>query len=267
MIQSTLLAIALSSGTVQDASTATLRPESPPPPVQVQVPNITPASSLAHIRAQEWEWIMPPLPLYPVEAINAGTRSGMTRLTCHFVDDLGVVSNCEAVLEMPTGQGFAAAQLEAMPTGRLSPAGIERFRQEGFLTFTTQFLPPDTDVRDSQGRVPAELPPTMRRGTSSFAFDGRTRAGVVTWEAPPRPQIPDRAHSRGVYDGFAIVACTSVSDDRVLSRCFIVEESPAGFGFGQSVLNAMPAARVGHEAADAVRQGRPVAFRIKFGAS
>lgn len=210
---------------------------------------------------------MPPLPLYPIEALNAGTATGMARLTCRAVDDRGVVSSCSVIHEMPTGQGFGAAQLDAMPAGRLSPEGAERLKQSGSVTFTTQFLPPDAVPRDAQGRVLPDLPPSMRRGTNSFVFDSGSQPGVVTWDTPPRPQIPDRAHNRGIYDGFAIVACTSVSDERVLSRCFVVEENPSGIGFGQSVLTAMPGARVSTQAAEAVRQGRAAVFRIKFGAT
>lgn len=256
MIQTAMLALAFSVGVLQDP---------PPQPPQVES---QPAYGVLppdpHPFSLDWEWAEPPVPLYPLEALVKDTKSGSARMRCRAVNARGVVSDCEVLSETPDGQGFGAEQLAAMPAGRLSPAGIERMQREGSLSFTTTFRPPDDNVHDAQGRVPDNLPPYRRRGTTSFAFDGRSQRVGASWDIPPSVAIPERAQATGLYDGFAVVGCTRVSDDRVLSSCFVFAEEPPGSGLGQAVLRAMPQARATQEAAEAVRRGDTAMFRIRF---
>jgi hypothetical protein len=175
------------------------------------------------------------------------------------------VSNCEILSERPEGEGFGAEQLIGMPSGRLSPAGIARFQREGSVTFTTYFRSPDGGVRDRDGRIPENLPPRRRMGSASFVFDGQANSSMTSWDIPPNIAIPERAINRDVRDGFAVVGCSRVSENRVLSGCVVLQESHTGVGLGQAVLNALPAARTSEETAAAVRQGSRAIFRIRFG--
>lgn len=259
MIFYILSAAAFTIGGSQDPPAT--RPEAIPPTAS---PAPRPAGR-PDLRAQAWDWVVAPQPLYPVAALQAGTPAGLARVTCREADEAGVLSSCEVVHEAPAGQGFGAAVLEVMSEGRLTPGSLERFRQNGLLTFTTQFRFPSDDPRDAQGRLPDRLTPSMRRGTNVTVFDAGMSPGVVSWEISPTPDFPDRAGNRGYERGFAIVACTQVNEARVLSRCFVVEESPPGVGFGPAVLNAVPGGRVSEEDAALVRAGRPAVFRIRFG--
>ncbi|MGV9010196.1 hypothetical protein [Brevundimonas sp.] len=263
MIQIALLALAFSGGPFQDSPLQAPQPAAPPPPVSIVTDRTDPSPFNPLI--QPWEWVEPPMPLYPLEALVKETKTGTTRMRCRSVDARGIVSNCEVLSELPAGQGFGAEQLAAMPSGRLSPTGIARMQREGSLTFTTHFLPPDEDVRDRQGRIPEDLPPRRRRGTGSFAFDGQAQAPGRTWDIPPNVSIPRQAIALDIIDGFAVVGCNRVSEDRVLSGCRIFAESHANAGFGQAVLNAMPRARASEDAAAAVARGEMAMFRIRFG--
>lgn len=255
----TLLVSALTMGVLQDPPVP--RPNAVPPTAN---PAPRPPSR-PDLRAQAWDWAIAPQPLYPIPALQAGTPTGLARITCRSADERGVLSNCEVAHETPAGQGFGAAVLEVMPEGRLTPGALERFRQGGVITFTTQFRFPYDDPRDAQGLLPERVTPAMRRGTNVTVFDAGMLPGVISWEVSPTPDFPDSAGNRGYERGFAIVACTQVNEARVLSRCFVVEESPPGVGFGPAVLNAVPGGRVSEEGAALVREGRPAVFRIRFG--
>ncbi|MBJ7447753.1 MAG: hypothetical protein JHC81_09485 [Brevundimonas sp.] len=253
MIQIALLALALSDSSLQAPP--------PAPPLQARLPT----GRIAPPPIEPWEWIEPPLPLFPLEALIRDTTTGTVRTTCRTVSAEGILSNCEILSERPEGQGFGAEQLTGMPTGRLSPDGIARFQREGSVTFTTYFRSPDGGVRDREGRIPEDLPPRRRLGTTSFVFDGQAGSAVMSWDTPPNITIPDRAINRDVRDGFAVVVCSRVSEARVLSGCQVVQESHLNVGLGQAVLNALPAARTSEETAESVRQGNRAMFRIRFG--
>lgn len=263
MIQAALFALAFAGGQIQDPPSPAPRPMPPPPPGVVVTDRADP--SPFNPLVQPWGWVEPPMPLYPFDALIKETKTGTTRVRCRTVDATGIVSSCEVLSELPAGQGFGAEQLAAMPTGRLSPTGIARMQREGSLTFTTHFLPPGEDVRDGQGRIPENLPPRRRRGTASFAFDGQAQAFGRTWDIPPNVSMPRQAIALDITDGFAVVGCNRVNEERVLTGCRIFVESHANAGFGQAVLNAMPRARASEDAAAAVARGEMAIFRIRFG--
>jgi protein TonB len=81
----------------------------------------------------------------------------------------------------------------------------------------------------------------------------------LPWLRMPPVEYPERALSQGVGRGVAVLAC-SVAAEGALADCRIVDESPAGMGFGQAALAGARRARL-----DSARWSEPgVTFRIGF---
>lgn len=257
MIQAAVLAFVLSGNPVQDP------PPAPPRPVRLPTGTISPP--LPDQLVEPWGWAEQPVPLFPIEAISRSTTSGTVRTTCRTVSADGILSDCEILSEQPEGQGFGAEQLTSMSNARMSPAGIAQFQREGSITFTTHFRSPDGRILDSEGRIPENLHPRRRLGTTTVVVDGQAQTVARTWDIPPNIGMPRRAINRDVRNGFAVVSCSQVSEERVLSGCQVLQESHLDVGLGQAVLDALPSARATQETAEAVRQGRRAMFRIRFG--
>ncbi len=83
-----------------------------------------------------------------------------------------------------------------------------------------------------------------------------------------RRYYPERAQERNL-GGEAVLDC-SINADHTLSRCQIVEETPAGYGFGDSALGLACLWRLSdttaglytNEANGELRIRRPVRFRL-----
>lgn len=57
------------------------------------------------------------------------------------------------------------------------------------------------------------------------------------WVRQPPLEYPERAQARDVRRGFVVLDCRF--EQAVAVECAVVEESPAGFGFGASALRAV----------------------------
>ncbi|MGV3578901.1 hypothetical protein [Brevundimonas sp.] len=57
------------------------------------------------------------------------------------------------------------------------------------------------------------------------------------WVRQPPLEYPERAQARDVRRGFVVLDCHF--DQAVVTDCTVVEETPAGFGFGASALRAV----------------------------
>ncbi|MBI1250716.1 MAG: hypothetical protein GC189_04510 [Alphaproteobacteria bacterium] len=96
-----------------------------------------------------------------------------------------------------------------------------------------------------------------------------TEAGL-RWEQTPAPAdfarfYPQAALERGI-SGRVVLDCRVVTGAKV--ACGILEEDPAGFGFGASALRISPRFQVGLEAADGGpvlgrRLRIPISFRVE----
>ena len=84
-----------------------------------------------------------------------------------------------------------------------------------------------------------------------------------TWARRPMPEYPERAMAAGILRGRVTVTC-SVKPDGTLSGCDVVEETPAGSGFGQSALNAAAMGRLSLGSVDPAGAAGRVSFTINY---
>ena len=85
---------------------------------------------------------------------------------------------------------------------------------------------------------PSAAPPAPSSAKSTAAT-APPKPSVITnpsWSRQVAPEFPERAQSRGIESGSAKVNC-AVAPNGSLSDCRIVDEDPAGAGFGQAGLN------------------------------
>lgn len=69
------------------------------------------------------------------------------------------------------------------------------------------------------------------------ASNDETAASAPSWSIPPAPRasdFPQAALDEGL-SGVALVQCVARADGR-LTDCQVVEETPAGYGFGESAI-------------------------------
>jgi beta-lactamase regulating signal transducer with metallopeptidase domain len=91
-------------------------------------------------------------------------------------------------------------------------------------------------------------------------------AGVITnpaWTQPPIPRLPATALSSGVAEGRVRLTCTAEADGR-LSDCSVVNETPAGVGFGAAAIEAAESSRISTEMIDPATDRPTVTFGVRF---
>ncbi|WP_313102684.1 energy transducer TonB, partial [Brevundimonas sp.] len=92
------------------------------------------------------------------------------------------------------------------------------------------------------------------------------KPSVITnpsWSRQVSPEFPERANSRGIESGSAKVNC-AVAANGSLSDCRIVDEDPAGAGFGQAVIRAARSGRLAPRTVDGAAVGARVEFTTRF---
>ncbi|WP_114817771.1 energy transducer TonB [Brevundimonas bullata] len=92
------------------------------------------------------------------------------------------------------------------------------------------------------------------------------KPSVITnpsWSRQVAPEFPERAQSRGIESGSAKVNC-AVAPNGSLSDCRVVDEDPAGAGFGQAVLRAARSGRLAPRTVDGAAVGARVEFTTRF---
>jgi hypothetical protein len=152
---------------------------------------------------------------YPAKAKAAGV-GGAVELTCE-IARTGHPKNCEALAEKPSGYGFGFA------ARRLAEhLGLD-----------------DRAMTGKEVRVPVTFDPAVFKGALTI-----TRPA---WAALPTAQdfqasFPKAAN--GVNQVRVVLACT-VADGGALAGCTVVQEEPAGQGFGAGALALAPKFRVG----------------------
>lgn len=95
-----------------------------------------------------------------------------------------------------------------------------------------------------------------------------TRPTVVTnprWARPPRPHYPDLAQTNNVEYGQVVLFCIVQPTGRI-SDCEVLEETPAGQGFGEEALLAAREASLTPRTVDGAALGAriyvPFTFRL-----
>lgn len=192
-------------------------------------------------------WIRQPMPEYPDLAHANGVTEGRVTLNC-LVGQNGALSDCRVIRETPVGHDFAASAMAATGRARLSPRTVDRGIVGARVTFDLRYVsPPEEPTVLMPAPAVSTPPPTVVRTTLQW------------WTVSPPLQFPDRALARGVYEGRAVLQCR-VGAAGVPQQCLVVEESPAGLGFGRAALDAMPGGRL----AARFSQGATVRVPINF---
>lgn len=115
-----------------------------------------------------------------------------------------------------------------------------------------------------QGFLHAADRTAMSAGSDQSSSE-RAEPTTEVAEVPPRwlrrvaPEFPERAVTRGVTRGSARISCT-VATNGALEDCRIDQETPEGFGFGASALQAARRSR----ASPATIGGVPRVYRLTF---
>lgn len=111
--------------------------------------------------------------------------------------------------------------------------------------------------------APDPFAPPAPPGAGSNAADLPDTISNVTWQRMPAPEYPDRAVTQGIAQGSVILSCT-VSANGSATNCSVLEETPAGAGFGQAALRSMTRARFSPRTVDSVAEGGAARFTIRF---
>ena len=83
------------------------------------------------------------------------------------------------------------------------------------------------------------------------------------WLQAPRPEYPKAAQRAGEESGMARLECQMRTDGRV-QACQILEEAPAGVGFGEEAVRATMRAQVQPGLADGALIERRIVFTIRY---
>lgn len=113
-------------------------------------------------------------------------------------------------------------------------------------------------------QAPVVVPQPIRTEPSAPAVgDSPADISRVTWAQYPAPMFPTVAASNGVSEGQVNLVCTVEADGRA-SGCSVLEETPAGQGFGDAALAAMETARFSPSTLATATPGQRARFTIRF---
>jgi hypothetical protein len=148
---------------------------------------------------------------------------GDARIYCQ-VSGKGRLEHCSLSDEAPAGKGFGKAALSVAPkfTVHLAP-DTQKYTQDLWIDIAVHF--------DGAAVAPAGHP-----------------LAHPDWVRLPDPDrtaalYPAAARAAGVTTGVGTVDCR-IGENGALGACALVEEQPAGLGFGQAALAAAPEMRV-----------------------
>ncbi len=177
--------------------------------------------------------------LYPSSALDAGV-SGSAEMEC-VIGQSGAMTQCQIIGEAPSGHGFGRAGLRAMA---LYSVGAQQGAQNvgALVRQTLVWTAPDPDP--AQGAVPNPTPaaldqtlstPAQAQPTAPRLLRGPSASRVS--QAYPESAAKVRVQSAAGYsrqiDGYAKLRCRVLVSGR-LDQCTIMDESPAGYGFGDA---------------------------------
>jgi TonB family protein len=152
---------------------------------------------------------------YPTKARDA-KQEGRVSMRCK-VETTGALANCAVTEETPAGFEFGDQSLKLAPLFRLGPGP---FPENGRTTVPLNWSVSGSSPAASPPVPPVQGPNWIRKPT------GRDYAELY----------PERA-VRTSKDGRVKLRCT-VTAAGLLTGCAVVEEIPAGYGFGDASIKA-----------------------------
>jgi TonB family protein len=159
--------------------------------------------------------------LYPAGARSMGV-GGHVKMACKVREDGGLEA-CQIVSECPVGYGFAQATLEAARYFRMSKTSVDGQKTAGgVVLIPIRWWNPGSDVEASTRCAPM--------ATITAPDWERTPTAFELAQAFPRKAVDKN------INGAAVMQC-AVTPQGALEECTIVEETPAGSGFGQATLS------------------------------
>jgi hypothetical protein len=162
----------------------------------------------------------PALVYYPPAAMAAGVE-GQAVLSCGHDEHLAV-KRCMLVSETPVGQGFGAAALAMAAQSPDNPK----------VNLPDEPAKPPEQVTIRFTLRPPQIIPDITRMAHTQA-----KPQVITQPTAAQIQAayPERALADQVH-GAAAIDCQVMTDGK-LAGCRVAGELPAGYGFGQAVLD------------------------------
>jgi TonB family protein len=162
----------------------------------------------------------PALVYYPSAARAAGVE-GQAVLSCDHDEHLAM-KHCTVVSETPVGQGFGAAALAMAAQSPDNPK----------ITLADEATKPPEQVTIRFSLRPPQIVPDITRMAHTVA-----KPAVITQPSAAEIQAayPERALSDQVQ-GSAAIDCQVMANGK-LAGCHVAGELPAGYGFGQAVMD------------------------------
>lgn len=203
-------------------------PRSPGPPPAPGRPSVISAPS----------WARQPMVEFPNRAIANGVLQGRVTLRC-LTHPNGTLSDCQVIEETPAGQGFAEAAIAGALRARLSPRTIDGAATGARVQFTTRFV------------APAEPEPFMVLRDPA-------------WAVRPRPEMPRSARRARIETAQVRLECEIVPGFGRMRNCRVLEDGPAGHGFGEAAIQAVRGAEITDEWLARAAPGARAVFTITF---
>ena len=173
-------------------------------------------------------WLRVPAPrtvgsVFPTRALEQG-RSGSAVIRCTLTSE-SALSGCQVVSEAPAAQGFGLAALTLAPELDLRPATKSGRAVASEVTLTAHFIAPPPAVG------------TYKAGGDLIGLQRYLTYPV--WErAPSYSQVaaayPSRAREAR-KSGRVSLDCV-LADDGLFDTCLVMNEEPAGYGFGAAAV-------------------------------
>lgn len=154
-------------------------------------------------------------------------------------------------------QGMEASQ-QPPPEPDSNEASVEL----GILYPVNGPVPNETEMRAAAllWLTPAETPMASRSPTDTLTLEVRVKP---SWAEMPQPDYPSTAASRNIASGRVQMECF-VRPDGVIAACIVLNETPAGVGFGRASLAAARDARLNPGSVDGVSKPGRIRFSTSF---
>ena len=125
-------------------------------------------------------------------------------------------------------------------------------------------LPPMPEIPQSETLSSYTVPPEAPSPAPAPYMSDKGRAITnPAWQKAPRPEFPRAALRAGEKSGVVKLECQTQADGGVRA-CRVVEETPAGLGFGEQAVKASLKARVRPRLEDGQPTESEIAFTVRY---
>lgn len=203
-----------------------------------QTPPAPPPAEPPLIRKPVWEEL-PPMEMvdkaFPQAALDKGL-GGKVVLSCGVLDT-GRLESCAVKSETPPGEGFGEAALSLAPSFRMKPTTEDgKSVAGGRVRIPIAFSPSQGATEGADGV--AEVAP-VDINASDYVEGRGPRVEKPVWLRKPSGQAVNKAYPaeavRRNLGGRVTLSCL-VTDKGLVVDCKVIEETPAGIGFGQAAV-------------------------------